>query len=59
MAEENDIPCKEPGCDNKIPRDRVVVHAVRSDTKRSKRVSIYLTCEEGHTHKYIVDRYHD
>ena len=56
MTEKTEVPCKEPGCDKTVTYEREVVHGFKSGAKGSKHVSVYLTCADDHTHKYVFDR---
>lgn len=56
MAEKYEMPCKEPGCDKTVIYEREIVHGFKSDAKESKLISVYLTCADDHTHKYIVEK---
>ena len=55
MAEKIEIPCSEPGCTKKVTYEREVVHGFRTGAQGSKHVSVYLTCANDHTRKYVFD----
>lgn len=50
--------CKEPGCKRRV-RYQYEGVAGASFTRRRREeaelVSVYLTCEDGHVHKYFID----
>jgi len=47
--------CKEPGCDKTVDYEPdVIPGTVKMETmvESAEEIEVYLTCEDGHTHKY-------
>jgi hypothetical protein len=55
MPEPTTVPCKEKGCDKSVVYERTVVRGFQP-VRRSPNatVTVYLTCPDGHTHKYVL-----
>jgi len=54
-ANETAIQCKELGCAETVNYRRRTIMAVdRKETKQPTTKVVYLTCANGHTHKYEV-----
>ena len=57
MSKKNTFPCKENGCDNEVtysPKKSGGNFQVGPATANSEK-TVYLECEDGHTHKYKVE----
>lgn len=49
--------CKEPDCDKKVAYvPDVIPGTLKMETKvdSAEEIEVYLTCDDGHTHKYKV-----
>lgn len=55
-AEQIEVQCIRPGCGETVMYKREVVHGFSPGGKASNKVSVYLTCVNGHTFKYVFDR---
>jgi hypothetical protein len=52
MPEPTSVPCKEKDCDRTVTYERKVVRGFQPVHAATNAVTVYLTCANGHTHKY-------
>jgi hypothetical protein len=52
MPAPTSVPCKEKDCDRLVPYQRTVVRGYQPLPIARQTVAVYLTCANGHTHKY-------
>ena len=55
MPEPVTVPCKEKDCDKTVVYERTLVRGFQPSRGSAHTVTVYLTCANGHTHKYAFE----
>ena len=50
-----EIKCKEPGCPKVIKYEDEEVFSILTERSCKKEKTVYLTCENNHTHPYVIE----